>query len=140
MNQEVPDPSESPVGRAGSVAWGRRPGRGCEEEWAPRSWKAGCKEALLAAGGGGEWRQGACFEHGSLQDRRCTSKWKCAGRAGFGFVVGSDSGIKHFFGLAMIDPCSLGETLYFLVKLILVSTAHFSYKTLTAPYISDPTS
>lgn len=40
VNWEVLDPAKSSVGRAGSVAWGRRPGRGCEEEWAPRSWKA----------------------------------------------------------------------------------------------------
>lgn len=106
VNREVPDLAESCVGRAGSVAWGRRPGRGCEEEWAPRSWKAGREEALPATGGGGERRQSACFERGSLQDRRRTSKRKRAGRAGFGFVLGLDSGIRHFFGLAMPHPCS----------------------------------
>lgn len=52
VNREVLDPAESRVGRAGSVAWGRWPGRGCKEEWAPHSWKAGCEEVLLAVSGG----------------------------------------------------------------------------------------
>lgn len=116
VNREVLDPDESRVGRTGSVAWGRRPGRGCEEERAPHSWKASCKEALPVAGGGSKRRQGACFERGSLQDRRCTSKRKHAGWAGFGFALGSNSGIKHIFGLAMPHPCSLLETPCFSVK------------------------
>lgn len=62
VSWEAPDPAESSVGRAGSVAWGRRPGRGCEEEWAPRSWKAGPEEELLAVGGHGRGGQGACVE------------------------------------------------------------------------------
>lgn len=98
VNWEAPDPAESSVGRAGSVAWGRRPGRGCEEEWAPRSWKAGREEVLLAVGGHGSG--------GRVLVLRCTSKQKHTGQVGFGFASGSDSGIKRSFGLAMPHPCS----------------------------------
>lgn len=108
VNREAPDLAKSSVGRAGSVTWGRRPGRGYEEEWVPRSWKAGHEEALLAVGG--HW----CG--GRVLISRCTSKQKCTGRAGFGFALGSDSGIKLVFGLAMPHPCSSLETLCFFVK------------------------
>lgn len=108
VNWEVLDPAQSSVGRAGSVAWGRRPGRGWEEERAPCSWKAAREEALLAVGGHG------CG--GSVLVLRCTSKQKCTGWAGFGFASGSDSGIKLFFGLTMLHPCSSLETLCFFVK------------------------
>lgn len=46
MKQEVSGPAKSCEGRAGRAVWGRRPGRGCKEEWAPCSWKAGCEEVL----------------------------------------------------------------------------------------------
>lgn len=86
----------------------------------------------LASDGGGEWRQGACFEHSSLQDTRCFWAETCL-LAWIWVCFGLRFRNKTYFWLSnALSMLLAGDTVFLSkVKLALVSTVYF-YRTLTA--------